>query len=262
MASSRLNVLQPVKPLSKLDESRLKILTEWENTWRSSPEREDPDRKSITRFKKAYLLELLKTITPSMQGQRGLDAGCGNGWLTHKLAQEGLIMDGVDASETALYEAKKAFLSRAHFEKAVFPNTKLPSGHYSMIVARDLIAEIPTVDQRLFISELSRLLKNQGKLFLTSPLNINSIDAKEKLITLLQTEFEIEAIYTLNLGWAIQIEKWLTKMRLQRLLKRFRQSDKLIQLLNNVGSQLSRATTESDILLIAKRRSLFQTRLT
>lgn len=56
-----------------------------------------------------YLLHPLCQLLPSPQPtQRTLDLGCGNGWLTHWLQQQGFAVQGVDPSPSGIEHAQAA----------------------------------------------------------------------------------------------------------------------------------------------------------
>jgi predicted TPR repeat methyltransferase len=54
------------------------------------------------------LLQLVGSAVAPGSPPRLLDAGCGNGWFSRELSRCGFLVDGVDASETAVETARAA----------------------------------------------------------------------------------------------------------------------------------------------------------
>ncbi|SCA64323.1 hypothetical protein AB751O23_AH_00010, partial [Chlamydiales bacterium SCGC AB-751-O23] len=76
------------------------------------------------------------------------------------------------------------------FEEAL-PHTNLPDKTYDIIFFLDAIAYFEEEDMRLVFSELQRLLKSDGIIVISSPLDLHSYDALEKFIDLFSTEFDV-----------------------------------------------------------------------
>jgi 2-polyprenyl-6-hydroxyphenyl methylase/3-demethylubiquinone-9 3-methyltransferase len=108
---------------------------------------------------------ILKTIKEKFEGPvNALDIGCGGGFLTNALAEEGHKTSGIDLSSTSLQVAKK-------FDKTNSVDYKLASAYdlpyqdnqFSAICAMDVIEHVE--DPNKLISEASRCLKPGGLFF-------------------------------------------------------------------------------------------------
>lgn len=133
---------------------------------------------SLSRLKNHDSTELLKpekkTNTPWVvkkilkQGigssSKILDVGCGAGFLSNALAQEGFTVTGVDLSHEKLNEAKQQDATSS-VRYIVANPLCLPfrSGTFDVVTAMDFLEA--SVDASQVINEMSRVLKPGGLLF-------------------------------------------------------------------------------------------------
>lgn len=110
-------------------------------------------------------------VIGNVQGLNCLDYGCGGGFISIKLAQQGAQVTGVDielsATKMAAYYATKNgvqqncnFFTLEQFSKVAVDN------FYDVIIAKDIIEHIENDDG--FIFELSRLVKRGGRVLFTT----------------------------------------------------------------------------------------------
>jgi SAM-dependent methyltransferase len=71
------------------------------------------------------------------------------------------------------------------------PRTKLEDNTYDIVISTELIASLPIDDFRLYFSELARLVKTEGSVLISTPLDIQSEDALERFVALVDTEFHV-----------------------------------------------------------------------
>ncbi|MBI3243719.1 MAG: methyltransferase domain-containing protein [Chloroflexi bacterium] len=113
----------------------------------------------------AYLNRLPKPLTI-------LDLGCGNGWLTHKLAQlPACHAWGLDVNWSELKQAARVFArgSRLSFVWADVFHSPFPQTSFNVIVLASVIQYFP--DLHALIDQLFPLLTSPGELhILDSPL--------------------------------------------------------------------------------------------
>jgi ubiquinone/menaquinone biosynthesis C-methylase UbiE len=100
---------------------------------------------------------------------RLLDAGCGTGEITGRLAElfPGATVLGVDVEERHLASARArlgAFASRVSFERRSVFDLELPPGSFDLVVCRHVVQAIPHADRVL--AELRRVLRPGGWLHL------------------------------------------------------------------------------------------------
>lgn len=111
----------------------------------------------------------VKSNIPIEKGLKFLDFGCGKGLLLEEILKinPSLEATGADVSKTALEFAKKAF-PKANFIK-IEEGEKLPfkNNSFDFILAADVLEHVYDTD--LIFSELSRILKPSGKIFISVP---------------------------------------------------------------------------------------------
>lgn len=94
-----------------------------------------------------------------------LEVGCGSGYLTYALAQDGFTVTGVDISSHAIAWALEHY--GPHFANITMQELKVQGQKYDAIIMTELIEHIS--DPHAFISEALTLLSFGGELILTTP---------------------------------------------------------------------------------------------
>jgi 2-polyprenyl-3-methyl-5-hydroxy-6-metoxy-1,4-benzoquinol methylase len=102
-----------------------------------------------------------------VSGKRVLDAGCGDGMYSRKLASRGAIVTGIDGSSKMISIAKGRSTKINVDYKIVDLTKKLPfpDGYYDVVLANMVLMDIPRID--VTVSEFARLLSNKGFLLLS-----------------------------------------------------------------------------------------------
>jgi 2-polyprenyl-3-methyl-5-hydroxy-6-metoxy-1,4-benzoquinol methylase len=115
------------------------------------------------------LLEMLSEIKRSgSQKLRVLDLGCGNGSLSHLIAQQGYEVVGVEDSETGVNYARQSFPDCHFIQASIYdlPYTELENSF-------DIVLSVEVIEHLLYPKELVRAakkcLKPNGRLILTTP---------------------------------------------------------------------------------------------
>lgn len=200
----------PLKQVSNARSSKRAIEeTNFENKWAHDPNQFNP---RLTALKRDYFEKIKSCFTQEIAGKSCVDLGCGSGELAQFLADLGANVTAVDISPTALKSFNDPKIRK---EQHFVPYTTLPDDHFDYVIAANLIAELPEAEHRLFFSELSRIVKPDGKVILSTPLDINSEDALQKLIYLAETELEIDnlllsynRLYIRGLSFFKHFGKW------------------------------------------------------
>ena len=125
----------------------------------------------------AHLQAILRFV-PVDPGMRILDLGTGNGYLAFAFAAEypGADVTGLDIAENALernrQRAQQNHADNLHF--AAYDGRRFPfsDGAFDLVVSRYALHHFPEIRQSL--SEISRVLTQGGKFFLSDPAPHNS----------------------------------------------------------------------------------------
>ena len=121
----------------------------------------------------SFLISPLRSLLPkskcsSTEKLRVLDLGCGNGSLTHLIAEQGYEVTGVEPSEQGITIARRNFPD-CHFIQASIYDLPLAELQQPF----DIILSVEVIEHLLFPRELVRaakkLLKPDGRLIMTTP---------------------------------------------------------------------------------------------
>jgi len=99
-----------------------------------------------------------------------LDVGCGNGWVSKKLIPLGKKVISMDISTVNPINAIKEIQHKNHAGLiADVYNLPLKENSIDCIIASEILEHVP--DPKIFIFSLIKLLKQNGKLIITTPYN-------------------------------------------------------------------------------------------
>ncbi|MEN8206886.1 MAG: class I SAM-dependent methyltransferase [Pseudomonadota bacterium] len=105
-----------------------------------------------------------RTTPHFLAGHRALDIGCGNGKFLNKLCSLGWDAQGVEFNEGAVAVCRASGLTVSHGD---LHSAGFPDASFDMVSARHVIEHIP--DPNAFISEIARILRPGGQLYLRTP---------------------------------------------------------------------------------------------
>jgi SAM-dependent methyltransferase len=113
----------------------------------------------------AHALRWLRAVP----GERVLDAGCGPGVHSVRLARHGLAVDAIDVSDAALAEARRraeaaGVADRIRLARGDLTSLSLPDASYGQVLCWGVVIHIPELEQSL--AELARILAPGGRLAL------------------------------------------------------------------------------------------------
>ena len=136
----------------------------WDAVWKGDEYANEELRKIKAKVKVDRLLNHI-AITNSW---KIIDFGCGPGYVSEEIYRRSHCdITCVDSSEVAINMAKKRLESYpVRFVHSDVCTTNLPSGNYDLVVCCGIIEHIHNRD--IFISEIYRLLKPGGYLFVVS----------------------------------------------------------------------------------------------
>jgi len=94
-----------------------------------------------------------------------LDVGCGPGQDTNYMFRKGLNVEGIDLSETMIGTAKKRF-PEIKFLVMDMRNLEYPDNYFDGLLVSFSLIHIPNRDIDNVLSELRRVLKNKGIMYI------------------------------------------------------------------------------------------------
>ena len=109
--------------------------------------------------------DVLKHDTKKKKDLKILECGCGMGYLTYSLHQEGFNVIGLDISRNAIHEAIKNF-GEIYVCANVFEYAKEHRGAYDRIILTQVIEHVE--DPVEWLKTLLLMLKNDGKIILST----------------------------------------------------------------------------------------------
>lgn len=140
-----------------------------------------------------------------------LDAGCGVGYGTEELAKRSFFALGIDLSKRVIDKAMRRRKTNLRFILADCRYLPLRNESFDLITSFEVIEHL--VDPDLFLKEVKRVLKENGKLILSTPIRRFEIPlaplhkqefTPKELETLLHSHFadvRVEAKTILDANW-------------------------------------------------------------
>jgi 2-polyprenyl-3-methyl-5-hydroxy-6-metoxy-1,4-benzoquinol methylase len=113
------------------------------------------------------LLQTIKEMLGPLEGQRLLDAGCGDGRFCYELAGEHIDLVGVDYSERAIAFAK-AFNPSVEFHLRDLTNLQFEE-EFDIITLIDVLEHFPMENVSTVVANLWKALRPSGRLLVSVP---------------------------------------------------------------------------------------------
>lgn len=168
----------------------------YERLWLIHPQQFHPFRNCMEAERIERTWQLIQEQT-SLSEKSVVDLGCGEGTLARRLDKSGATVQAVDIASNALKRVKSDEENTIKTIQDVLPETSLPDSSYDIVISTEVIGELDKAEHRLFFAELSRLVKPEGFVVFSTPLDIDSEDALQQLIDLAHTELNIiQGIYS------------------------------------------------------------------
>ncbi len=164
-----------------------------ERLWLKDPEQFNPLRNCMERERLKRTWDIL-IENHSINETMVADIGCGSGVFSRRMAEHGAHVEAVDIAENALRELRKHSLERIQSRREAMPATTLPDKFFDLIICTELIAWLPREKFRIFFAELSRIIKPEGQVIFSTPIDIYTEGGKKHLLDFAQTEFDIVAL--------------------------------------------------------------------
>ena len=161
----------------------------FERLWLVDEEQFNPENNCMGRLRVERTIELMHDYL-SPETKIVSDLGCGYGTLSKHLRDKGAKVDAIDIAKNALKHVENE--ENITPLQEYVPYTHLEDDHYDLVLSTELIAYLPKEDYRLYFSELSRLVKKDGFVVCSTPIDIYSDDALQRFASLAETEFDIQ----------------------------------------------------------------------
>lgn len=158
----------------------------FERLWLTDPEQFNPERNSLEKSRIDRTWELIDKYI-DVKEKKCVDLGTGYGTIAKQLLNKNANIEVVDIASIPL----KQFEGKVKTWQEYVPLTKLPDDNYDLVLALDLIGYIPQKEHRLFISELTRLVKLEGEIICSTSFDINTEDPLQNFAQLAETELMI-----------------------------------------------------------------------
>lgn len=130
----------------------------YEELWESLPETlVPPDREARTSFMRAHV----------QAGDRVLDLGCGDGWMTAQIAAVGAAATGVEVALAAVARARARHPELDFRFAEIDERLPVEDGAFDTVWASEVIEHV--ADTARWFSEVRRVLRPGGRLLLTTP---------------------------------------------------------------------------------------------
>ncbi len=175
-------------PKNQLPSRRQETQAIFERLWNLDPNQFNPMRNCMEQERIARTINLINDHLP-LSNATVADLGCGDGVLTLKARNEGAKVDAVDIAQIALKKLHNEERITTHQDYV--PRTSLDDDTYDLVIATEIIAYLPHDEYRLFFSELARLVKSDGYIVCSTPLDMYTEDPLQHLADLAETELEI-----------------------------------------------------------------------
>lgn len=125
--------------------------------------------EQITRgpTKEHVLFPAFHSQLPELDGTRILDAGCGDGYYSSWLADQGGDVVGIDASEEMIDVASERYGDDATFQQADLTETlSFDDDSFDLIVCQHVLSHLPSLETPF--AEFARILRPGGTLVITT----------------------------------------------------------------------------------------------
>ncbi len=106
--------------------------------------------------------ETIRTCLTYNKAKNVVDLCCGTGQQLRHLADQGMILTGVDLSQAMLYQARKKSPESIHYLETDAADTQLPAGRYDAVIITFALHEKPAAQHQAIFKEACKLLTPEG----------------------------------------------------------------------------------------------------
>lgn len=110
------------------------------------------------------------SIRKLVEGKSVLDAACGEGYGSNLLAELASTVVGIDIDASTIENAKEKYVrENLKYMNSSIENLPFPDKSMDVVVSFETIEHVPETVQNSFIKEISRVLKDDGILIMSTP---------------------------------------------------------------------------------------------
>lgn len=124
-----------------------------------------PENLTIPAFLHQRLDEIVSSFAVYRHNNRLLDLGCGIGLLMQAAARAGWVAEGVEISRAAVEYVRKQHYGTVFCGR--LDEAQYPANHFDVVASSEVLEHVD--DPRVFVSEVARVLRPGGLLWLTTP---------------------------------------------------------------------------------------------
>ncbi len=131
-------------------------------------------------------------------GKVVLDGGCGDGWYSAKISEQGAKAIGLDYSERSI-DFAKLLVADATFHVGSLTKIPLPDNSVDTIISIQVLEHLPLPEVPHAVAELARVLKKDGAFVISVPSTVRKMSTAhfqhftpESLTQTLSSHFTIE----------------------------------------------------------------------
>lgn len=116
--------------------------------------------------------EFTDILAKSFKKAKVLDLGCGDGWISIKIANKGHRVWGIDSSKTAISQAKKkaekeGLLKEVEFRQGDALGLPYRNNFFDAVLDRGLFHHILPENRQLYLKNLTRVLRTGSFVYLS-----------------------------------------------------------------------------------------------
>ncbi|HRD56386.1 MAG TPA: methyltransferase domain-containing protein [Parachlamydiaceae bacterium] len=158
--------------------------------WQENAAQFDPLLNAIGEIRVKKTFEMINRVF-SPDGKKVADLGTGTALFSLHLHQKKALVDAVDLANIPVDRLREKKLENFRTFQDYIPKTTLESDFYDLVLALEVIAYLNKDEYRLFFAELARLVKLEGIVIVSTPIDIYSEDALQNFASLAESEFDI-----------------------------------------------------------------------
>jgi 2-polyprenyl-3-methyl-5-hydroxy-6-metoxy-1,4-benzoquinol methylase len=160
--------------------------------WQLNPDQFNPLSDCMGRERYKRTCNLIDAFCKKSNNLFAADLGTGSAIFTFHLVKNNMNVDAVDLATTPIQNLEKKQDTHIKVFQDYIPHTTLDSDAYDLVLGLDVIAYLQKPEHRLFVAELARLIKLEGFVVGSTPIDIHSEDALQQFADLAESEFKIE----------------------------------------------------------------------